>query len=87
MENFDLIILTIIVAITFLLFIISTIKEFNKMTSKPYTYKKEKGIQRATLFNLLSSFFEEKKSNKKKLKKVIERTISDMEDEGVYFKK
>lgn len=92
MENIDLIILTTIVAITFLIFIVTTIKEFIKMDNKPYIYKKESGFQRATLFNLLGNLFteeekEKKKKKKKNIKKIIERTISDMENEGVYFDK
>lgn len=86
MENIDIIILTVIVAIAFLVFIVASIKEFTKMGKTPYEYKKETGFQRAFLFNLITSFLDEKeKKKKKKIKTIIKRTISDMETNGTYF--
>lgn len=87
MENIDIIILTAIVAIAFVIFIVTSIKEFTKMAKTPYKYKKETGFNRAVLFNLITSLLDEKDEQKKKeIKTVIQRTISDMETDGTYFK-
>ena len=88
MENLDIIILTVVVAISFVIFIVTSIKEFNNMTEEPYEYEKASGFTRAALFNVLSSLLEDDEipeKNKEKFKSTLKRTISDMETDGVYF--
>jgi hypothetical protein len=43
MENLDLIIFSVILVILFILFIIGTLIEFNRMGNEPYDAKKDKG--------------------------------------------
>lgn len=88
MENVDIIILTILVVVSFVVFITTSLKEFNKMEDKPYEFEKASGFTRAALFNVLSSFFEDDEipeKTREKFKSTIKRTISDMESDGVYF--
>lgn len=90
MENLDVIILTIMVAISFVVFIAGSLKEFARTLDKPYQYEKASGFNRATLFNSLSSLFDDDEipeKSRKKLKGALERTISDMETDGMYFDK
>lgn len=88
MENVDIIILTILVVVSFVVFIATSLKEFNKMEEEPYEFEKASGFTRAALFNVLSSFFDDDEipeKTREKLKGTIKRTISDMESDGVYF--
>ncbi|WP_373522736.1 hypothetical protein [Aquiflexum sp.] len=88
MENVDIIILTIMVVVSFVVFIATSLKEFNKMEEKPYEFEKASGFTRAALFNVLSSFFDDDEIPEKireKFKSTIKRTISDMETDGMYF--
>ena len=90
MENLDVILLTLSVVVCFAIFIVTSLKEFSRMKEEPYKFEKAYGFTRAALFNVLSSIFEEEnfsKKQKKKNKKTIERSISDMETDGVYSKK
>lgn len=90
MENLDVIILTIAVAIAFVIFIITSLKEIIKKADEPYKFEKPSGFNRAALFDVLSSLFEDDEisvKNRKKFKAVLERTISDMETDGMYFDK
>lgn len=66
MENFDVIILTLFVVVSFMVFIAGSIKEFNKMEEEPYEYKKATGPSRAALFNALKTLLEEEEESKKK---------------------
>ncbi len=87
MENADLIILTTVIGITFIVFVITTVREFNNVDNKSYLYKNKSKL---SLFNLLGSLLDGKKiskNKKKRVRKILEGTISDMEDQGVYFKK
>ncbi len=43
MENLDLIIFSVILIILFVLFIIGTLIEFNRMSNEPYDAEKDKG--------------------------------------------
>lgn len=88
MENLDIIILTLVVVVSFLIFIMSTVKELNQMKHEPYQSEKETGYSRAALFKVLGSLFEDEEIPKKhrvKLKTTLQRTMSDMESNGVYF--
>ncbi len=90
MENLDIVILTSLVVISFIVFIITSLKEFNKMDDEDYEYKKASGITRAALFNVLSSLFEDDEipmKTREKYRNTIKRTISDMHTDGIYFDK
>jgi hypothetical protein len=90
MENLDVIILTIAVAIVFVIFIITSLKEISQMADEPYKYEKPSGFTREALFDALSSLFDDDEisvKNRKKFKATLERTISDMETDGMYFNK
>lgn len=90
MENVDIIILTIIVVISFVVFIVTSVKEFNTMAEEPYEFEKASGFTRAALFNALSDLLDDDEipeKNKEKFKSTLKRTISDMETDGVYFDK
>ncbi|MCH6201914.1 hypothetical protein MMU07_20210 [Aquiflexum sp. LQ15W] len=88
MENLDIIILTVLVVVSFVIFIVTSVKEITHMEQKPYEFEKASGFTRAALFNVLSSFFEDDEipeKTKEKFKSTIKRTISDMETDGMYF--
>jgi hypothetical protein len=89
MENIDIIILTSIVAIAFLFFIITSIREFIKMESNEYHYNpNQKKYGRDALFDLLEKLFNDdniSKDSKKEIIKTLERNISDMETGGIHF--
>ncbi|WP_158858273.1 hypothetical protein [Lunatibacter salilacus] len=88
MENIDVIILTLLVVISFVVFIVTSVKEFTKMEDKPYEFEKASGFTRAALFNVLSSLFDDDEipeKTREKYKNKLKRTISDMETGGVYF--
>lgn len=91
MENMDLIILTSIIATLFLVFFIAIYKEISTIDENSYKHAKEGG-PRAELFNLMARLFDDKPAPKKKSKrrkkamhKAINRTIADMESDGIYF--
>lgn len=92
MENTDLIILTSIIATLFLVFFIAIYKELNSIDESTYRYTGKEGGPRAELFNLMARLFDDKPAPKKKSKrrkkamhKAINRTIADMESDGIYF--
>jgi len=91
MENLDIIILTTIVSTLFLVFFVLMYKEFSKMEKEEYTYKADvKRYGRDGIYNLLERLFDDDlqtKSQKVKLFKTIDRTIADMESDGMYFSK
>ena len=90
MENIDVIILTLLVVISFVVFIITSVKEFTKMEEKPYEFEKASGFTRAALFNVLSSLFDDDEipeKTREKYRNSLKRTISDMDTDGVYFDK
>ena len=91
MENLDVIILTGLVVVAFIIFIATSLKEINRIIDEPYKYEKASGFTRAALFNALSSLFEEddetSNEEKERFKKTLKRTISDMETDGIYFDK
>ena len=89
MENLEIIILTTIVSILFVVFFVLMYKEFSKMEKEEYTYKADvKRYGRDGIYNLLERLFDDElqtKSQKAKLFKTIDRTIADMESDGMYF--
>jgi hypothetical protein len=89
MENLEIIVLTTIVSTLFLVFFILMYKEFSKMEKEEYTYKPNvKRYGRDGVYDLLERLFDDEstpKSQKAKLFKTIDRTIADMESDGMYF--
>jgi hypothetical protein len=89
MENLEIIVLTTIVSTLFLVFFILMYKEFSKMEKEEYTYKPNvKRYGRDAVYDLLERLFDDEtksKSEKAKLFKTIDRTIADMESDGMYF--
>jgi hypothetical protein len=89
MENLDIIILTTIVSTLFVVFFILMYKEISKMEKEEYTYKPNvKRYGRDAVYDLLERLFDDKnksKSQKVELFKTLDRTIADMESDGMYF--
>jgi len=89
MENLEIIVLTTIVSTLFVVFFILMYKEFSKMEKEEYTYKPNaKRYGRDRVYDLLERLFDDDltpKSQKVKLFKTIDRTIADMESDGMYF--
>jgi hypothetical protein len=89
MENLDIIILTTIVSTLFVVFFILMYKEFSKMEKEEYIYKPNvKRYGRDRVYDLLEKLFDDKnksKSQKVELFKTLDRTIADMESDGMYF--
>jgi hypothetical protein len=89
MENIEIVILSVVVMIAFVVFIVASIKEFSKMEKEVYKYNPDvKRFGRDGIYYLLESLFEDvslSKSDKKTLIKTIDRTIADMESDGIYF--
>jgi hypothetical protein len=87
MENLDIFILTSIVATLFVVFIIAMWRELNSVSKNPPDYSKEKG-PRADMINFIGNIFDDKsipKKEKKMIVKAMNRTIADMESDGMYF--
>ena len=87
MDNIGILILSIFVMIALLFFIVASIKEFSKMEKEGYQYKKPV-FGRDALFHVLENFLNDdslSQNEKKSLLKTIDRTISDMESDGMYF--
>lgn len=90
MENLDVIILTVAVVIAFVIFIVTSFKEITRVADEPYKFEKPSGFTREGLFDALGSLFDDDEisiNNRKKFKATLERTISDMETDGMYFNK
>jgi hypothetical protein len=89
MENLDIILLTAVVAIAFIAFIATTLKEFSVMENETYTFDKNKTTYgRDALFDILQKAFEDEtipQKERKALLKTIDKSMSDMETDGVYF--
>lgn len=89
MENLDIILFTAVVMVAFLVFIVTTLKEFTKMETETYTDLKSKpSYGRDALYDLLQKLFDDEsipKTDKKTVLKTIERTMADMESDGLYF--
>lgn len=89
MENLDIYILTSIVATLFIVFGISMYREFSRMGKEGYQYNpNEKKYGREALFVLAAKLFEDEKvpkRDKEIIYKAVNRTIADMESDGIYF--
>ena len=87
MENLDLIILSSVVSILFIVFIVGIYQAVKEVDENSYKYEKEGG-PRVWLFNTMAKLFEDErvtKKDKKIIYKAMHRTISDMESDGTYF--
>ena len=87
MENIDIFILTSIVATLFAVFIIAMWRELNAVSKRPPDYSAERG-PRADMIKFVGNIFDDKnipKKEKKLIVKAMNRTISDMESDGIYF--
>jgi hypothetical protein len=88
MENLDIIILTTIISTLFVVFGILMYKEFSSMEKNGYQYDPNaKKYGRDALFVMMQRLFEEDVpvKDKKVIYKAVNRTISDMESDGMYF--
>lgn len=89
MENLDIIILTVIVSTLFAVFIGYTIKEFISIARNQKV--QEEAGPRADLVKFVGKLFDSPVKNSKEMNQrlnlynKVERTISDMESDGVYF--
>ncbi len=86
----ELVLLTSIVVTLFIVFGIATYREFSIMERDGYTHTKERG-PRAGLVNFVGRLFDEESNKKLSPKqkeliyKAMNRTIADMESDGIYF--
>lgn len=81
MENLDIIILTTVVVILFMVFILATFKEFMEDAKKPFQGGKERG-PRANMMELVGKIFSDKSiepGDKKELLNIIKKKIDDIE--------
>lgn len=89
MENLDVIILSAVAAIGFVVFIVGCFREFSKMENEEYRPSiGNKKFGRDAIYDMVERMLDEtKKSNKDKIQllKRIDRTIADMESDGMYF--
>ena len=89
MENLDIFILTSVVATLFVVFFIAIARELNEVSKNQPDYSKESG-PRADMVNFIGNIFDDKsipKKEKKLIVKAMNRTIADMESDGMYFPK
>jgi hypothetical protein len=87
MENLDIVILSSIVATLFVVFFIVVYREFSSVDENTYKTKKDGG-PRVQLVKFMGSLFDEgsiKVEDKKMIYKAMNRTIADMESDGIYF--
>lgn len=87
MENLDIYILSSVVATLFAVFIIAMWRELNAVSKRSPDYSTERG-PRADMVNFVGNIFDNKsipKKEKKMIYKAINRTIADMESDGIYF--
>ena len=89
MENLDVIILSAFVAIGFLIFIVGCFREFSKMGKEEYRpSNSNKKFGRDAVYDMMERMFDDTKQTKEekvKLIKTLDRTIADMESDGMYF--
>jgi hypothetical protein len=81
MENLDLIILTTIVVILFMVFILATFKEIMEDAKNPYKGGKERG-PRADMMEFVGRIFSDERiepREKKELLNIIKKKIDDIE--------
>lgn len=89
----EIILLTSVVVTLFVVFGIATYREINDISKKGFvpTNSKQTG-GRASMVNFVGRLFDDELSSKKMtikqkdlIYKAVDRTVSDMESEGVYF--
>ena len=89
MENLDIIILTSVISTLFLVFGILMYKELSNVDKNGYQYDPNaKKYGRDALFVFMQRLFDEDsipKKQKKKFHKTMDKTIADMESDGIYF--
>jgi hypothetical protein len=88
MENLDIIILTAVLSTLFIVFGIWTYRELSSFDEKTHnSVKNSNGGPRVNLMKFMQKLFDEDITVKEKrvVYKVVKRTISDMESDGVYF--
>lgn len=81
-ENLDIIILTIIIALLFIIFILATLKEFAESVKKPFKGGKERGV-RADLIEFVGKLFTDKSiepDEKKELISLMRKQLKDIDD-------
>ncbi len=81
MENLDIILLTIVVSVLFMVFIIATYREFAMMGKSEFAGGKEKG-PRAEMVQFLQRIFTDESiepDKKNELLKIIKKTFEDMD--------
>jgi hypothetical protein len=96
MENLDIIILTSVVSTLFIVFGILMYKEFSNVDKNGWQYDPNaKKYGRDALFEMMARLFEDEtpkktrtkssKKDKEIIYKAVNRTIADMESDGIYF--
>lgn len=87
----DIILLTSVIVTLFLVFIIASYRELKNITQENYIPSKETG-PRADMINFVGRLFDNETAStkmtykqKELVYKAVNRTISDMENDGVYF--
>lgn len=85
--DFDIILLSSIIATLFIVFMIAVYREFSVMEDETYTFQKEYG-PRAGLVNFIGNLAVNKAltpEEKRVIYQAMHRNIADMESDGVYF--
>lgn len=85
--DFDIILLSSLIATLFIVFIIAVYREFSVMEDETYTFQKERG-PRAGLVNFIGNLAVNKAltaEEKRVIYQAMHRNIADMESDGVYF--
>ena len=89
MENLDVIFLSAFAATGFIIFIVGCFREFSKMEKEEYRPTiGNKKFGRDAVYDLMERMFDDSKQTKEekvKLIKTLDRTIADMESDGMYF--
>jgi hypothetical protein len=87
MENLDIVVLSSIVATLFIVFFIVVFREFSNADENTNKNQKDGG-PRVRLVKFMGNLFDEgsiKVEDKKLIYKAMNRTIADMESDGIYF--
>lgn len=87
MENIDLVLLTIVIVILFIVFFVSMYKEIKLIANNKYNINSDES-RTAKLIDYMGYLIENSEipeKNKIKLIKSFQGTVADMENDGVYF--
>lgn len=85
--DFDIILLSSIIATLFIVFMLAVYREFSVMEDETYTFQKASG-PRAGLVNFIGNLAVNKAltpEEKRVIYQAMHRNIADMESDGVYF--